>query len=242
MSRPAKNTRGFTLTEVLVATMLLTIVMTSVYTLFFTVISTWRSEENDEGLHRRARNVVDTIRHEFNNTHLSGTYFFEGEHDEFTMYVVVQPMDVETGEGRHLMRVRYHYDAANRQLEREEARVEGMLPSEVQNPATFDRNRIEVRDEAHFVVASNVSRFNVRYLWVPWPDAAYWRDKPVPVEPVMAPRHRIGWGMPQAIAIDMELATEDGRERLPVTTTLPTRTFTRQRDQRELSRMLDGTP
>lgn len=243
MNARRNYTSGFTLTEVLVATMLLSIVMTAVYTLFFTVISTWRSEENDEGLHRKARNVLGAMRQEYDNIHASGSYFFEGAGDEFTLYAVTQPMDVESGEGRHLIRVRYHYDAANQQLEREEALVDEALPAVVRNADTFDRGRIKVKDEAHFVVATDVTEFKVRYLWVEWPDAAYWRDKPAPIEPVAANCHRIGWGMPQAIEVDLAFAPKArGGAPLTVTARFPTRTFTRQRDHWELSRMLEGNP
>lgn len=236
-----RNTSGFTLAEVLVATMLLTIVMTAVYTLFFTVISTWRSEEQDEGLHRKARGVLSTMKHEYGNLHAGGSQLFEGTKTEFTMYVVNQPMDVEAGEGRHLMRVRYRYDRANRVLEREEALVEGALPARVRNADEFDRGGIAVKEEATFVVATQVSDFSVRYLWLARPGRAYWENKPEPVTPRVVTRHRLGWGLPQAIEVDITFeGARDSTESLAVTARLPTRTFTRQREAWELSRMLEG--
>lgn len=240
MNRRCTGSSGFTLVEVLVATMLLTIVMTAVYTLFFTVISTWRSEENDEGLHRKARNVLTVLEGEYANLHAGGSQFFEGTNDEFTMFVVTQPMDVEAGEGRHLLRVQYRYDRANRTLEREEALVEGALPAVAINPAEFDPGRIQVGRPERFTVATNVTDFAVRYLWIERPDAEYWRNKPVPVTPKVAARHRIGLGFPQAIEIEITLAgARDPGQSLLVTSRLPTRAYTRQRDAWELSRMLE---
>lgn len=234
------NSPGFTLAEVLVATMLLSIVMTAVYTLFFTVISTWRSEENDEGLHRQARSVLSVLDHEYANIYPGGSQLFEGSEDEFTMYIVAQPMDVESGEGRHLMRVRYRFDRANHLLRREEALVEGALPPTVVDASTFDQGRIQVERESEFVVAENVTSFTVRYLWISRPEAAYWQERPAPVTPEVATRHRLGWGLPQALEVQLTLA--GAREETPplsVTARLPTRAYTRQREAWELARLLE---
>ncbi|MBX3179320.1 MAG: prepilin-type N-terminal cleavage/methylation domain-containing protein [Candidatus Hydrogenedentes bacterium] len=234
---------GFTLAEVLVATVLLSIVMASVYSLFQTTIAAWRSAEGDSGLHRQARHVLDLLEQEYSNLHAGGSQLFEGADDGFTMYAVAQPVNVTSGEGRRLMRIRYRHDRANATLVREEAIVEGVLPGAVRDATALDETRIRVRNEARFVAARGVREFQVRYLWVARPDPEYWRGPPVPVEPRRADRHQPGWGLPQAIAVSIIL--EDDRspeERLSFETVLVTRTLNRQRDAREIARMLESAP
>lgn len=243
MKRGRASRSGFTLAELLVATTLLSIVMASVYSLFQTTIAAWRSAEGDSGLHRQARHALDLLEHEYSNLYAGGSQLFEGAGDAFTMYAVAQPVNVASGEGRRLMRIRYRHDRANAALVREEAIVEGVLPGAVRDATALDEARIRVRDEARFVAARGVRDFQVRYLWVARPDPEYWRGPPVPVEPRRADRHRPGWGLPQAIAIAITLEGDGNpEERLSFETVLPTRTLNRQRDARELARMLEGEP
>lgn len=243
MNRRLRAQAGFTLTEVLVASMLLSIVMTAVYTLFFSVISTWRSEENDEGLHRKARSLLALVERDYGNLHGGGSYLFEGTGDEVTLFVVAQPMDVESGEGRRLMKVRYHFDREAGTVIREEALVDGALPATAVDAEEGGLGRIRLTDEASFVVATGVSRFDLRYLWIQRPGSEYWQNRPEPVEPVAAKRHRTGRGLPQALEIDLELAGRDSdTPPLAFQVRVPTRTLNRQRDAWELARMLEGEP
>jgi len=242
MSR-RRDSRGFTLTEVLVASMLLSIVMTSVYTLFFSVISTWRSEENDEGLHRKARSLLALVERDYNNLHGGGSYLFEGGEDEVTLYVVAPPMDVESGEGRRLMKVRYHFDKQDGTIIREEAVVEGALPATAEGTEGDSIGKIQLTDETSFVVTTGVSKFDLRYLWIQRPDSAYWQSKPEPVVPFVAKRHKPGWGLPQALQIGLGLqGSDDSTPPLEFEARIPTRTMNRQRDAWELARMLEREP
>jgi prepilin-type N-terminal cleavage/methylation domain-containing protein len=242
MSRGHRR-EGFTLIEVLVASMLLSIVMTAVYTLFFAVISTWRSEENDEGLHRRARSLLALVERDYNNLHGGGSYLFEGGEEEVTLYIVAPPMDVESGEGRRLMKVRYRFDKKDGTVVRDEALVEGALPATAEAAEEVGTGRIEVTDEASFVVATGVSKFDLRYVWIQRPDSTYWQSKPEPVTPLVAKRHESGWGLPQAIQIDLALrGGDDSTPPLEFEARIPTRTMNRQRDAWELARMLEGEP
>ena len=242
--RVARQSRsGFTLTEVLVASMLLSIVMTAVYTLFFSVISTWRSEESDEGLHRRARNLLTLLERDYGNLHAGGSYLFAGEKDEVTLYVVAPPMDVEAGEGRRLMRVRYRCDPGEGTVTREEAVVDGMLPATVDAAGAGApiASRIKVSDEAAFVVATGVASFHLKYLWIQRPESAYWQSKPEAVVPVSLDRHRSGWGLPQALEVNLTFAGSDPSQRpVEVSARYPTRGLNRQRDAWELARMLES--
>lgn len=234
---------GFTLTEVLVASMLLSIVMTAVYTLFFSVISTWRSEENDEGLHRKARSLLALLERDYNNLHGGGSYLFEGGGEEVTFYIVASPMDVELDEDRRLLKVRYRFDKKDGTVIREEARVEGALPATAEAEDDGGTGRIGIAGEASFVVATGVAKFDLRYLWLQRPDSAYWQSKPEPVEPVVADRHKPGWGLPQALQVSLTLQGQDSETPpLEFEARIPTRTVNRQRDAWELARMLEGTP
>jgi len=240
MTTRGTNNQGFTLAELLVGTMLLTIVMTSVYTLFHTVIATWRSEESDEGLHREAREILTLIGCEYNNMHPTGNLLFEGTNSTFTMYTVVQPMNVDAGENRRLMRVRYTYDPTRQELAREEALVNGPLPVTLGDTATFDRGRIVLADLKEFVLANRVTDFQVHYLWIARPGPEYWENPPVPVEPRIANRQTLGIGLPQAIEIKMTLAgSGDSETPVTVSARFATRAYTRQRDAWELNRMLE---
>jgi len=234
---------GFTLTEVLVASMLLSIVMTAVYTLFFSVISTWRSEDSDEGLHRRARSLLALLERDYGNLHAGGSYLFAGEKDELTLYVVASPMDVEAGEGRRLMRVRYRFDAEQGTVKRAEAEVDGMLPATV-NAAGAGApiaSRVQVGEEAAFVLATGVTKFQLKYLWIQRPEGAYWRSKPEAVVPVSLDYHRSGWGLPQALEVNLTLAGSDpSRSPVEVSARYPTRGLNRQRDAWELARMMES--
>lgn len=232
---------GFTLTEVLVASMLLSIVMTAVYTLFYTVIGTWRSEENDGGQHRRARALLTLMERDYANLHGGGGYFFEGTSDEVTLYVVDAPLDVEAGEERRLMQVRYKFNSGNGTVSREEATVDGSLP--VATAEAGDTVRVEVGNKTSLVVATGVSKFELRYLWVQRPDGAYFQNRPVPVEPVVSAKHRRGWGLPQALEIDLSMeGSDDKTPPLDLQARFPTRTLNRQRDGWELARMVEATP
>lgn len=244
MSAARHTTAGFTLTEVLVASTLLSIVMTAVYTLFFSVISTWRTEENDEGLHRRARNLLTILERDYANVHGGGSHLVEGTSDEVTLFVVAQPLEVASGEGRRLMRVRYRFDREAGTVTREEGLVEGMLPSAATGAEAFERRRVEVGDEAEFVLATGVTQFKLNYLWIQRPDGAYWQNRPVPVEPVSMDRHRAGWGLPQALEINLTLAGSDDppRSTVEISARYPTRGLNRQRDAWELARMGEGAP
>lgn len=243
MSTRYMRRAGFTLTEVLVASMLLSMVMTAVYSLFYSVLGTWRSEENDEGLHRKARSLITLLEKDYGNLHSGGASLFEGAGDEVTLFVVAQPMDVETGEGRRLMKVRYHFDRANGTVVRDEAVVSGALPATTASADELEPSALDLSDESSFVVATGVSRFELRYLWVERPSSAYWRERPVPVEPVAVERHRPGWGLPQALQIDLTLSgAREDTVPLELQIRIPTRSVNRQRDAWELARMLEDKP
>lgn len=232
---------GFTLMEVLVASVLLSIVMTAVYTLFYSVLSVWRSEENDEGLHRQTRLFLNSFSRDFGSMIDGGTFLFEGAEDDITMFVAAQPLDVESGEGRRIMKVRYYLDRRGGTLVREEAIVDGPLPANAADAEKWGGSRLRLTDEASFVVASGVTHFEIKYLWIQRPDSGYWGSKPAYLEPRVAKRHHLGWGLPQGLEIDLTL---EGRAQdtpsLSTQVRLATCGPNRQRDAWELSKMLEA--
>ncbi|MCF6285008.1 MAG: prepilin-type N-terminal cleavage/methylation domain-containing protein [Candidatus Hydrogenedentes bacterium] len=236
---PSKNhCGGFTLVELLVATMLLTIVMTAVYTLFFTVIQSWRSIENDHGHHRKSRNVLALIQREYDNVFAPAAYLMEGTPHELTLFVVAPPMQSEDSSGPHLMRVRYRYNPRQGELEREEALIEAALPPFIPDPDSFDRGRIQLKQPNSFVVARGLKDFDFRYVWMPQPDSSYWRNAPVPVEPLIASYHRLKWGFPQALDIRLTYQDEEDTPPYVAEVRFPTRTSTLRRERYQLENIL----
>ncbi len=200
---------GFTLLELLVATVLLSIVMSSVYTLFNTTIGTWRGVEERFTPYPDARNSMALIQREYENFVWPAAHLMEGGRNEVTLYVVSEPMDVSDTEGRHMMRVRYYL--ANRRLMREEALVEVALPVRPPDGRDLARDRIKVGRRNSFVLADNVRDFQVGYVWVPTPDERDMDYPPDWMEEIMVHGHRERWGLPQGLQIALTLYDPEGQ-------------------------------
>ena len=201
-----RNT-GFTLAELLVATVLLSVVMSSVYTMFYAVLVPWRAVENDYDAYRAARNAMTLIDREVNNIVPGAWHLFEGKDDETTLFVVSEPMDVEKSEGRHVMRVRYAFKKAKGTLVREEALVMSPLPLPPQPGKEIESSRLKLKDKQDFVIATNVEDYSVRYVWLPQPPNRKATDPPVPIKPMYTTQHNTKWGIgyPQAIEFTLKL-------------------------------------
>ncbi len=238
MRRPPRNQRGFTLVELLVATMLLTIVMTAVYTLFFTVIQSWRSIENDEGTHRKARNTLSLIQREYDNVFAPAAHLMEGTHDEVTLFVNAPPM--ESGESRapRLMRVRYTFNPSDGTLAREEALVQSPIPPAAPDSGGFQDGAIEFSDTSRQTIARGLADVAFHYVWMPHPDGPYWRAAPVFVEPMIARYHAMEWGLPQALDVELTYLDEEKSTPFVVHARFPTRTASQRREAYQLVNML----
>lgn len=238
----ARKEKGFTLAELMVATMLMSIVMTAVYTLFHSAIGSWRAVEQDFDPYQDARNAVTVLQREVHNLIWQAGHLFEGENDEFTMFIATEPMNVEESEGRHLMRVRYYYNQGQKELMREEAFVQTALPKVPRAGRDLDRQRIKLKHKEKFVVAENVIDFRVRYIWMPIEIGRNPNLPPVPVEPLVVERHRERWGLPQALEITVVL--RDPRDRKgkkaghTVTSTIPIRTQNASRTRKGLDLLM----
>lgn len=204
---------GFTLMEVMIASLLLSLVMTAVYTMFHATLLSWRRVERGHDIHREVRNFASLLQREMNNLTPDAAHLFTGEDNELTMFVSSETLDVEESLGRRLMRVRYRFNRTGGEIVREEARVESPLPPlppDAERPV--DRARIKLGREEEFVVAEHVTSFEISYVWIPVPEER--RDPNVPpvrMEPVVLEEHQEGWrlGYPNAIRVRVGLVDPD---------------------------------
>jgi len=210
MARPSRDS-GFTLAELLVASMLLSIVMTAVYTLLYTTLGAWRVVNTSFNEHAQARNVMTIIQRELENVAARADFLFEGDRDELTMFVISEPMNVEESEGRHLMRVRYRFNRSRGELEREEALVETALPNRPPFGQEVERDRVKLEDREDFVLARGVRSFRLRYIWVPLQIRQDANQPLPPVEPVFVTRHKENTGFPQAIEVTLSISNPEDR-------------------------------
>jgi prepilin-type N-terminal cleavage/methylation domain-containing protein len=234
-----KHNQGFTLAELLVATILLSIVMTSVYTLFFTTIGAWRAVESDYDVYQSSRNAMTLFAREWDNMVTRAGHLLEGEDNEITMYVVTEPMEVEDDRGRRMMQVRYRYNRTAEEIIREERKVETALPNTPAPGTELDRNRIKLGPREEFVVATKVRDFKLAYLWLPVPENRNPDTPPTPITPVLATKHRERWGYPQGIEITLKLENPKSRdEDLVLRAQIATRGGSAYRSMRQLEEML----
>ena len=239
MKQTRKRNHGFTLAELLVASILMSIVMTAVYTLFHSAVGSWRAVEAEFDMYQDARNALTIFNRELDNLVWQAGHLFEGEDDEITMFIAAEPMDVEESEGRHLIRVRYYYNRAKKALMREEALVKTALPKRPPRGRELDRTRIKLSKEEKFLVASNVAEFKVRYIWTPLPLFRDPKMPPKPTEFITVDRHKERWGLPQGIEIRLVVSDpEDQSKRLAVSLKMPIRTLSFLQPKRNLLFML----
>ncbi len=221
--RLARNTSGFTLAELIIASTLISLVMAGVCFAFNTSIRTWRRGEADLQAYQDARIALSILSRELECVVSGSEYLFEGDHNELEFYALAPPMYVEEDEGPRVLWVRYRTttdpEANTTILVREEALVESALP--IVRPDDRDHARatpIVERGKRHkFELASDVMDFEIRYIWMPAlePEMALERQ-PVPewIAPVVEDENPAGAGLPQALRIALTVAdpnTEAGQ-------------------------------
>ena len=237
-----RNSRdGFTLAELLVATMMLSIVMTSVYVLFNSSLQAWRTVESGFDAHLEARAFMTIFSHEFGNLSTRAGHLFEGKDDTVTMFVVAQPENLEEGQSRRLMRVEYSYSRSKNEVVREEAFVESALPMFVQEENGVKKERIKVGKKFKTVLVNNATAFRIRYIWVPMAENWDRTLPPEPQEPVYMERHQERWGFPQAVEITLEVTNPKNEEdKYTVTSVFPMRGPTFRTTRTGLDKLLGG--
>ena len=222
---PLQKNQGFTLAEVLVASILLSIVMSAVYVTFFSTLQSWNLIERDRDLYRDMRGVLNRFERDLSNSVAGAAPFFEGEEKELTLFIVDDPMGLQEIAGRRLLRVRYRYDRGGRRLVREEALVKTGLPQEPpQDEGRGARTRIEVDDEKELTVAENVTSLSFAYIWIPWEGREREPGVPPPeAAPIIKNRHRQRWGLPQAIRLSLTFKDPEAEENntLPLEAVVP---------------------
>ncbi|HDP35153.1 MAG TPA: prepilin-type N-terminal cleavage/methylation domain-containing protein [Candidatus Hydrogenedentes bacterium] len=236
-----KSRRGFTLAELLIAVMLLSLVMTAVYSMTHTALNAWRSVENGYDIYAEARNVMTLFSHEYNNIVARAAHLFEGDNKKIVMFVIAQPLDLEQGEGPRLLRVEYAYNRSKRSIEREEALVEAALPMPNPDGEPVEAGRIKLSRKYKTTVANNVKQFRLRYVWAPLPEEALPNEPPIPEPLIIIDRHLQRYGLPQAVEITFELFDpENEGQTYSMSATLPIRATSYRRSQQALEEMFNA--
>lgn len=223
--RYRSSQKGFTLTELLVASMLISIVLSATYSLFSGSIRTWRFMEQEYNVDQRMRNVVTLFSREVESLLPSTFYLFEGTDTEITLYTLGESMNLELGEGQRLLQVRYRFDSQQKRLVREEGIIDADLPPIPMADQELDRSRIKVDDESEYVVANHVEDFSIRYVWMPFPPLRDPLIQPEMIQPVYLPLNRERWGYPQALELNISLRDQEGKLRT-TKSTIPLRMTT----------------
>lgn len=206
------NDAGFTLVELLVASMLLAIVMTGVYMCFSSTIRLWRLGEANIQTYQDARTALTIMTREFQNIVPGTGYLAEGTNDKFTFFAVAPPLDVDENSEPRVLKIQYRTrkdpNGKGKILLREERVVKSALPSEPPDKGEIDRTIIKLAHEKDFDLAYGVKNFELRYYWVPpkkeVQDATE-TGPPQPVKFIVRDEHPEGSGIPQGIRIELTL-------------------------------------
>jgi prepilin-type N-terminal cleavage/methylation domain-containing protein len=197
--------QGFTLTELLVASVLLAVVMTGVYSAFSSTFRIWRMGENNLYTLQSARTSMSVMERELNSMLGGAQHLFEGKDDEITFITVAQPLDVDHGEGRRVLWVRYHLNRPGKKLMRTEAVVKGALPMRDPDNKPTEETRLKLGRKKKFEMAADVTDFEIEYYWIPrweWPDV---KQPPPKVDPLTKDKNEQGWGVPQGVKLALTL-------------------------------------
>lgn len=169
--RTDHNSAGFTLAELLMASLLLSLVLGGLFVSFDSSIKLWRNGEANLRTYQDGRTACAIMSRELNCLAWPGLHLMEGEDDEIVFYAVVPPMDVEEESGPRLMQVTYRLKrqsgTRSRVLLREERIVESPLPAppeEGQEPGPF---KLGLGREQEFELAGGVLDFELRYFTQP---------------------------------------------------------------------------
>jgi prepilin-type N-terminal cleavage/methylation domain-containing protein len=220
MSKPVynnpRNDAGFTLAELLVASMLLTIVMSGVYLCFSSTVRLWRLGEENIQTYQDGRTALSIMTRELQNIIPGTAYLAEGSNDEFTFFAVAPPLDVDENSDPQVIQIQYRTrkdpNGKGDILLREERLVKSPLPSKPPGEGEIDRTIIKMASEKDFELAYAVEDFEIRYYWLPpekgVPDATD-TGLPPSAEFVVRDEHPKGSGIPQGMRIDLTLLDEN---------------------------------
>ena len=242
MRTPSRqNNAGFTLAELLVASLLISLTMTGVYVMFVSTIATWNANEKRFDRFLEARALLDSFERDLGNMLPAAGHLFEGKKDEITMFVVEQPMAIPKSDGTHLLRVNYNHDRSSKQVVREEALVTTALPQAPPQDKPLDRGRIKVTKKTKTTVGRSVKSFKLRYIWFVAPKVRKPEEPPVWSDPEYFETQRERWGLPQGIELSAEIEDPESKEVFPITVTYPLRCQTSMLSEKTLGQRRDAS-
>lgn len=164
-ARTRQHDAGFTLVELIVASTLMTLVLSGVYFTFSTVVRSWRDAEAGTEAYQEGRRALGLLERELRGVPESALHLFQGRYDEVSFVTLSSPLDVELGEGRRLLFVRYYLDTDRgvTYLVRDEAPLVGPLPAN--RPRSEDLSPLRLGRRSEFTLATGVDRFELEYAW-----------------------------------------------------------------------------
>ncbi len=216
---------GFTLAELLVATLITTLVMSGVYFAFSSSIRLWRNGEQDLQTYQDARTSMTILSRELMQMLEGAGHLMEGDDNEISFYAVAPPFHTDEGEGARIIWVRYRTkpdaSARGRILVREERIVESPMPLRPKDDTEIDSTVVKRGRKRIFEIASGVLDFELTYLWVGEEEEqdAISSDAPESAEVFELDEHNEGDGIPQGIRIALTLADEVAPKRRTTFTT-----------------------
>lgn len=222
-ARANTNNQGFTLAELLIATMLISIVMSAAYVSFSAGIRMWRDSSSDIQVYQDARIALGVLESDLRHAMPLAGAFMEGSEDTLEFIALTPLMQSEEGTGPRIVHIRYSVQTGSKQrgsvLVREESVVESPIPvpTEDQRKDAFAfysdaRAALEMGDENEFEICPGIESLQFEYEWTKpalAQAAGATLQAPVPTPPVVLTRHEVGRGMPKAIRVRMTLQNPD---------------------------------
>ena len=214
VKRRTTHDEGFTLAELLVASLLLSIVMAAVYTAFSSSVRLWRLGEANIQTYQDARTSLTIMTREIQNIVPGAAHLMEGTNDTLEFFAVTPPMDVDEDSEPRVLCIQYRTkkdpdpDGKGSILVREERIVKSPLPSAPPDEGEIESTIIKMGNEKDFDLASGVKNFEIRYIWrapEERPNAIPTEGPPAPVEFTVLDEHPKGAGIPQGIRIELTL-------------------------------------
>lgn len=199
-----ENKAGFTLAELLVASTLLTIIMAAVYTAFSNTILTWQRGESGVDVYQTARQSLALLTRELQSPLPDSHVYMEGTNRSLSFFTLSRPQDVTKGAGEHAVYV--SYSIVQGQFIREEAVLDGPLPPLEYGDRTLRMPKLDLGRRFRTPLSDRIENIQFEYVWALPPQRPE-NSPPVLQRPIVADRHRLGWGQPQGLRI--HLVVED---------------------------------
>jgi prepilin-type N-terminal cleavage/methylation domain-containing protein len=169
------KSKGFTLAELLVATMLIAIVMTGAYTSFQGALRVWRSTaKSDLKPQMDARIALSMLEDDLRGIptghgfeYHNGRSALRGTEKSLEMVTIREPFDPDLGEGSRPMLITYDVTRTRggNELRRTETVIESGLPYLDSMTGEISWNSVRYGRSATIPVAAGVSSFDLAYWW-----------------------------------------------------------------------------